>query len=84
MLYALIGCISVILILFLNLSYKDHCIDDLEHRTETLAKLRDDEIMRILLHIQDMTSIRANCTTLDIRKYVNEKIEKLAQKERTR
>lgn len=80
----LIVALVLLFALFVTLDYQSHCIDDLERRTELLTEMQENEMMEILLDIQEMTNIRSSCTMLDVRKYVNKEIERIAQKKRTR
>ncbi len=80
----LIVALGWILALIVTLNYQNHCIEDLERRTELLTEIQENKMMEILLDIQEMTNIRSSCTMLDVRKYVNKEIERMAQKKRTR
>lgn len=79
---AIVGYLTIILILLLDLNYKNHCIEDLEGRTKALIKMKNARMMRTLLHIQKMTDITKCYNVLDIRKYVDEEIEQLSKEER--
>ena len=48
--------VIVIMILASNISYKNHCIEDLELSKSRMLKRKQSEILEILYHIQELTT----------------------------
>lgn len=64
-----------IVTLISNISYKNHCIEDLEISKARLKDRKDAEIMEILYQIQEYTDFSKTYSKEVIRDYVNKKIE---------
>lgn len=67
--------ILAILILEVQLDYKNHCIEDLEISKSRMLKRKQGEILEILYHIQELTDFRKSYSRETVREYVNKKIE---------
>lgn len=70
------------IILLGSISYKEHCIDDLENRTETLIHLKDNEKLHLLNQIKEMTNTRKSFTMLDVRDFADKEIAKIKRTRR--
>lgn len=76
--------IIAIAILLVDLSYKNHCIDDLETRVSRMRKLQSSEILDLLFKLQEIQNGdygRASRDTL-MRNAINENIEKYSEQKR--
>lgn len=76
--------IVAIAILLVDLSYKNHCIDDLETRVSRMRKLQSSEILDLLFKLQEIQNGdygRASRDTL-MRNAINENIEKYSEQKR--
>ena len=76
--------IVAIAILLVDLSYKNHCIDDLEIRISRMRKLQSSEILDLLFKLQEIQNGdygRAPRDTL-MRNAINENIEKYSEQKR--
>ncbi len=62
-------------IMFMNLNYKNRCIEDLEVSKSRMLRRKQSEILEILYHIQEMTDFRKTYSKEAVREYVNKKIE---------
>lgn len=67
--------ICAIVILAMQLNYKNHCIDDLEISKSRMLKRKQGEILEILYRIQELTDYRKSYSKETVREYVNKKIE---------
>ena len=83
--WIIIGLLIVaIAILLVDLSYKNHCIDDLETRVSRMRKLQSSEILDLLFKLQEIQNGdygRASRDTL-MRNAINENIEKYSEQKR--
>lgn len=76
--------IIAIAILLVDLSYKNHCIDDLEIRISRMRKLQLSEILDLLFKLQEIQNDsyeKASKDTL-MRNMINENIEKYTEEKR--
>lgn len=76
--------IVAIAILLVDLSYKNHCIDDLEIRISRMRKLQSSEILDLLFKLQEIQNDsyeKASKDTL-MRNMINENIEKYTEEKR--
>ena len=76
--------IVAIAILLVDLSYKNHCIDDLETRVSRMRKLQSSEILDLLFKLQEIHNDsyeKASKDTL-MRNMINENIEKYTEEKR--
>lgn len=76
--------IIAIAILLVDLSYKNHCIDDLEIRISRMRKLQLSEILDLLFKLQEIQNDsyeKASKDTL-MRNAINENIEKYSEQKR--
>ena len=76
--------IIAIAILLVDLSYKNHCIDDLETRVSRMRKLQSSEILDLLFKLQEIQNGdygRASRDTL-MRNAINENIAKYSEQKR--
>ena len=76
--------IVAIAILLVDLSYKNHCIDDLETRVSRMRKLQSSEILDLLFKLQEIQNGdygRASRDTL-MRNAINENIAKYSEQKR--
>lgn len=76
--------IVAIAILLVDLSYKNHCIDDLKIRISRMRKLQSSEILDLLFKLQEIQNDsyeKASKNTL-MRNMINENIEKYTEEKR--
>ena len=76
--------IVAIAILLVDLSYKNHCIDDLETRVSRMRKLQSSEILDLLFKLQEIQNGDYGRTSRDtlMRNAINENIEKYSEQKR--
>lgn len=70
-------------IMYSNLCYKNHCIEDLEQTNKHLREQIDSALADALLEVKEYTEPRKAYRMMDIRDYCNKGLEELAQKNRT-
>lgn len=84
MVIIIILLILAILILAVQLNYKNHCIEDLETRVGRMRKLQTSEILDLLFNLQEIqvgSYEKASKDTL-MRNTINENIEKYSEQKR--
>ena len=83
--WIIIGLLIVaIAILLVDLSYKNHCIDDLETRVSRMRKLQSSEILDLLFKLQEIQNDSYEKAFKDtlMRNMINENIEKYTEEKR--
>ena len=69
-----IALVIIILILLGNISFKNHCIEDLEKWNTRLAEIKDSKIMEILFKVYELSDYRKSYSKVAIREYINKEI----------
>lgn len=61
--------------MLMTLSYKNHCVEDLELSKKRMLRRKQGEILEILYRIQELTDYRKSYSKEAVQEYVNKKIE---------
>lgn len=78
----LVFCVILIVAMFITIDYLNHCIDDLYQNIKRIKRRKNEEFVGILNHIQECQNYEPATRDTQVRRVVNEAIERYADENR--